>query len=89
LPEAAAVVERASKNKTPESLADAAAAADRVLQEMNSVLDMMIKGQDLQDSINALNIIMEWTQKQKQDIQDQVRKELGNFLNSGPSTRPG
>jgi hypothetical protein len=89
LPEAAAVVERASKNKTPESLADAAAAADRVLQEMNSVLDMMIKGQDLQDSINALNIIMEWTQKQKQDIQDQVRKELGNFLKSGPSTRPG
>jgi hypothetical protein len=32
---------------------------------------------------------MEWTQNQKQDIQDQVRKELGNFLKSGPSTRPG
>lgn len=89
LPDAATVVERASKNKTPESLADAAAAADRVLQEMKRVLDDMIKGQDLQDSINALNIIIEWTQKQKQDIQDQVRKELGGFLKIAPSTRPG
>lgn len=84
--EAAGLMDRASKSRKADAVAEAGLAAEKLVADMMAIHEKLKQALTVQNAINAVKVLQGLSEVQKNAIMDQIRKDLGTVLapTSGP-----